>query len=64
LFNARRLYIFSRRERLMAGLSRRALTNLPIALILVVELYPLFWILTSSFENQDVEVTDCPLKAS
>lgn len=34
-------------------LSRKALTNILIVVILVVELYPLFWILASSFKSQN-----------
>jgi raffinose/stachyose/melibiose transport system permease protein len=45
---------------LLSGLSRRALTNILIAIILVIEIYPLFWILTSSFKNQD-DFTTQPL---
>jgi raffinose/stachyose/melibiose transport system permease protein len=45
---------------LLAGLSRRALTNVLIALILIVEIYPLFWIFTSSFKGQD-DFTTQPL---
>jgi raffinose/stachyose/melibiose transport system permease protein len=42
----------SPRER--AGrLSRRTLTNLLIVVILIVEVYPLFWILSSSFKSQN-----------
>jgi raffinose/stachyose/melibiose transport system permease protein len=43
---------------LAAGLSRRALTNILILLILIVEIYPLFWILTSSFKNQNDFTTE------
>lgn len=42
---------------LLTRLSRRALTNILIVIILVVEIYPLFWILTSSFKGQDDFVT-------
>lgn len=45
---------------LVAGLSRRTLTNILIALILIIEIYPLFWILTSSFKDQD-DFTTKPL---
>ena len=34
-------------------ISRRALINILIVLILVIELYPLFWILASSFKSQN-----------
>src|ERR1700761_3026557 len=34
-------------------ITRRTLTNLLIVVILVVELYPLFWILVSSFKTQN-----------
>lgn len=34
-------------------LSRRSLTNLLVALILIVEIYPLLWILSSSFKGQN-----------
>lgn len=34
-------------------ITRRTLTNLLIVVILVVELYPLFWILASSFKSQN-----------
>jgi raffinose/stachyose/melibiose transport system permease protein len=44
----------------LAGLSRRTLTNVLIALILIIEIYPLFWIFTSSFKNQD-DFTTRPL---
>lgn len=43
-----------------ARLSRRALTNVLVAIILVVEIYPLFWILTSSFKSED-DFTTAPL---
>jgi raffinose/stachyose/melibiose transport system permease protein len=45
---------------LLSQLSRRTLTNILIAIIVVVEIYPLFWILTSSFKNQD-DFTTQPL---
>lgn len=45
---------------LLSRLSRRGLTNILIAIILVVEIYPLFWILTSSFKSQD-DFTSQPL---
>lgn len=45
---------------LVSRLSRRMLTNILIAIILVVEIYPLFWILTSSFKSQD-DFTSQPL---
>ncbi|HXL90850.1 MAG TPA: carbohydrate ABC transporter permease [Streptosporangiaceae bacterium] len=45
---------------LVAGLSRRTLTNVLIALILIIEIYPLFWIFTSSFKDQD-DFTTKPL---
>jgi raffinose/stachyose/melibiose transport system permease protein len=45
---------------LLSRLSRRTLTNILIAIIGVVEIYPLFWILTSSFKNQD-DFTTQPL---
>ncbi|MBV9447619.1 MAG: carbohydrate ABC transporter permease [Streptosporangiaceae bacterium] len=45
---------------LVSRLSRRVLTNILIAIILVVEIYPLFWILTSSFKSQD-DFTSQPL---
>jgi raffinose/stachyose/melibiose transport system permease protein len=38
---------------LLAWTSRRTLTNILILLILIIEIYPLFWILTSSFKTQD-----------
>jgi raffinose/stachyose/melibiose transport system permease protein len=44
----------------LARLSQRTLTNILVAVILVVEIYPLFWILTSSFKSQD-EFTTKPL---
>ncbi len=44
----------------LTRLSRRALVNILIAVILVVEIYPLFWILTSSFKGQD-DFTTQPL---
>jgi raffinose/stachyose/melibiose transport system permease protein len=34
-------------------ISRRTLTNILIILILIVEIYPLFWILSSSFKSQN-----------
>jgi raffinose/stachyose/melibiose transport system permease protein len=40
--------------------TRRALTNILIAIIAVIEIYPLFWILTSSFKSQD-DFTSKPL---
>ena len=43
-----------------ARLSRRALTNVLVAIIFVVEIYPLFWILTSSFKSED-DFTTAPL---
>ena len=46
--------------RVLAGVSRRTLTNVLIALILIIEIYPLFWIFTSSFKNQD-DFTTRPL---
>jgi raffinose/stachyose/melibiose transport system permease protein len=45
---------------LLTRLSRRALVNILIAVILVVEIYPLFWILTSSFKGQN-DFTTQPL---
>jgi raffinose/stachyose/melibiose transport system permease protein len=44
----------------LRGLSRRTLTMILIVLILIVEIYPLFWILTSSFKSQD-DFTTQPL---
>jgi raffinose/stachyose/melibiose transport system permease protein len=44
----------------LARLSRRTLINILVAIILVVEIYPLFWILTSSFKSQD-EFSTAPL---
>lgn len=44
----------------LGRLSRRTLTNLLVAVILVVEIYPLLWILTSSFKSQN-EFTTRPL---
>ncbi len=38
---------------LLAWTSRRTLINILIVLILIVEIYPLLWILTSSFKTQD-----------
>jgi raffinose/stachyose/melibiose transport system permease protein len=57
----------ARRKRRARGLqlsrvSRRTLTNILIAIICVIEIYPLFWILTSSFKNQD-DFTTQPLWA-
>ncbi|HLH83882.1 MAG TPA: carbohydrate ABC transporter permease [Trebonia sp.] len=49
-----------RRGSLLSGLSRRALTNILIVIIALVEIYPLFWILTSSFKSQD-DFTTQPL---
>jgi raffinose/stachyose/melibiose transport system permease protein len=37
----------------LTRLSRRTLTNVLVAIIAVVEIYPLFWILTSSFKSQN-----------
>ena len=37
----------------LSRLSRRTLTNVLVAIIAVVEIYPLFWILTSSFKSQN-----------
>jgi raffinose/stachyose/melibiose transport system permease protein len=34
-------------------LSRKALINILIGIILIIEIYPLFWILTSSFKSQN-----------
>ncbi len=48
------------RAPLVSRLSRRVLTNILIAIIVVVEIYPLFWILTSSFKSQD-DFTSQPL---
>jgi raffinose/stachyose/melibiose transport system permease protein len=46
------------KTRLLAGLSRRTLVNILILLILLVEIYPLFWILTSSFKSQNDFTTE------
>lgn len=46
-----------RRKNRHAQLSRGTITKFVIALILVVEVYPLFWLLTSSLKTQNAFVT-------
>jgi raffinose/stachyose/melibiose transport system permease protein len=47
----------SRSHRRAAQISRTTMTRLLIALILIVEIYPLFWLLSSSFKTQNAFLT-------